>query len=181
MMNWFTAHCLVWTNTWSLSTQSIRRSTDLLLHSFTEIPSILALMSVLLFLMAERTASKRKPGQRSSFRISLWADVCACVCYISKRKKSSKRQKPGAKPLVVVELLLHQEQVGFELVPLEDDVTHLLLGEAWLIWIVLLAAWGSGGTAGSLTPANLRRENRVWVGEDGTKKKEREISTSLIQ
>lgn len=33
-------------------------------------------------------------------------------------------------PLIVVELLLHQEEVGFELVPLKNDFTHLLLGEA---------------------------------------------------
>lgn len=45
--------------------------TDLLLHSFTGIPSIFALMSFLLLLMAERTASNRKPGHLSSFRISL--------------------------------------------------------------------------------------------------------------
>ena len=42
-----------------------------LLQSFTGIPSIFALMSVLRFLMAERTASKRKPGHLSSLRISL--------------------------------------------------------------------------------------------------------------
>lgn len=41
-------------------------------------------------------------------------------------------------PLVIVELLLHQEQVGFELVPLENDVTHLLLGEARLVGILLV-------------------------------------------
>lgn len=41
-------------------------------------------------------------------------------------------------PLIVVELLLHQEQVGFELVPLENDVSHLLLGEARLIGILLV-------------------------------------------
>ncbi len=44
---------------------------DLLLHSFTGIPSIFALMSFLFFLMAERTASSRKPGHLSSFMISL--------------------------------------------------------------------------------------------------------------
>lgn len=54
-----------------MTTVSCVCKTDLLPHSFTEVPSILALMSFLFFLMAERTASKRKPGHRSSFRISL--------------------------------------------------------------------------------------------------------------
>lgn len=44
-------------------------------------------------------------------------------------------------PLVIVELLLHEEQVGFELVPLEDDVAHLLLGEARLVGILVVAGW----------------------------------------
>lgn len=44
---------------------------DLLLMSLTGIPSIFALMSFLLFLMAERTASNRNPGHLSSLRISL--------------------------------------------------------------------------------------------------------------
>lgn len=42
-----------------------------LLQSFIGIPSIFALMSFLFFLMAEPTASNRKPGHLSSFRISL--------------------------------------------------------------------------------------------------------------
>lgn len=49
---------------------------DLLLHSFTGMPSILALMSFLLLLMAERTASRRNPGHLSSFRISLQTHSC---------------------------------------------------------------------------------------------------------
>lgn len=52
---------------------------DLLLHSFTGIPSIFALMSFLFFLMAERTASKRKPGHLSSFRISLQKRTIICI------------------------------------------------------------------------------------------------------
>lgn len=45
---------------------------------------------------------------------------------------------PAHPPLVIVELLLHQEQVGFELIPLENDVTHLLLGEARLVGILVV-------------------------------------------
>lgn len=45
--------------------------THLLLQSFTGIPSIFDLMTLLLFLIAERTASRRNPGHLSSFRISL--------------------------------------------------------------------------------------------------------------
>lgn len=41
-------------------------------------------------------------------------------------------------PLVVAELLLDQEQVGLQLVPLKDDVTHLLLGETRLVRILPL-------------------------------------------
>lgn len=41
-------------------------------------------------------------------------------------------------PLVVAELLLDQEQVGLQLVPLKDDVTHLLLGETRLVGILPL-------------------------------------------
>lgn len=44
-----------------------------LLQSFTGNPSIFALMTLLLFLIAERTASSRKPGHLSSFTISLHA------------------------------------------------------------------------------------------------------------
>lgn len=44
-------------------------------------------------------------------------------------------------PLVIVELLLHEEQVGFELVPLEYDVSHLLLGEARRVGILVVAGW----------------------------------------
>lgn len=53
-------------------------------------------------------------------------------------------------PLVIVELLLHEEQVGFELVPLEDDVAHLLLGEARLVGILVVAGW-LGRRLGSFT------------------------------
>lgn len=42
-------------------------------------------------------------------------------------------------PLIIVELLLHQKQVGLELVPLKDDVAHLLLGEARLVGILVVA------------------------------------------
>lgn len=51
----------------------------LLLHSWTGIPNILALMSFLLLLMAERTASRRNPGHLSSFRISLQTRVAWSV------------------------------------------------------------------------------------------------------
>lgn len=44
-------------------------------------------------------------------------------------------------PLVVAELLLHQEQVGLQLVPLKDDVSHLLLGETRPVRILLLLHW----------------------------------------
>ena len=42
---------------------------------------------------------------------------------------------PGdsASPLEVLELLLDQEQVGLQLVPLKQNVPHLLLGEAGLV------------------------------------------------
>lgn len=33
-------------------------------------------------------------------------------------------------PLVIGQLLLHQEQVGLELIPLLQDLLHLFLGEA---------------------------------------------------
>lgn len=52
----------------------------LLLHSLLGIPSILALMSFLFFLMAERTASKRKPGHLSSFSISLQTHTVLSAC-----------------------------------------------------------------------------------------------------
>lgn len=52
-------------------TGCLRVEKDLLLNSLTGIPSIFAFMSFLLLLMAERTASRRKPGHLSSLRISL--------------------------------------------------------------------------------------------------------------
>lgn len=42
-------------------------------------------------------------------------------------------------PLIVAELLLHQEQVGLQLVPLKDDVAHLLLSKTWLVRILPLS------------------------------------------
>jgi len=42
-------------------------------------------------------------------------------------------------PLIVVKLLLHKEEISFQLIPLKKDVTHLLLGEAWLIRILLVS------------------------------------------
>lgn len=56
---------------WLFGCTRLLSEEDLLLHSLTGIPSILALMSFLLLLMAERTASRRNPGHLSSFRISL--------------------------------------------------------------------------------------------------------------
>lgn len=55
----------------SAMTGCLRVEKDLLLHWLTGIPSIFAFMSFLLLLMAERTASRRKPGHLSSLRISL--------------------------------------------------------------------------------------------------------------
>lgn len=106
--------------------------------------------------MAERTASRRNPGHLSSFRISLqtcWFSIIGKqllttieVFYWEKMKKRRKKSEHCPQnahrrhpPLVIVELLLHQEQVGFELVPLEDDVTHLLLGEARLVGVLVVA------------------------------------------
>ncbi len=149
------------------------RKRDLLLHSFTGIPSIFALMSLLLFLMAERTASNRNPGHRSSFRISLQEthNHFTKMCNFRDKTFFSEGQQnrtcphththTGNPPLVVVELLLHQEEVGFELVPLENDVTHLLLGEARQIGILLVSRRLLLRLASCLTWAGLMGEQRV--------------------
>ena len=41
--------------------------------------------------------------------------------------------RDNASPLVVLELLLDEEQVGLQLVPLKQNVPHLLLREARLV------------------------------------------------
>lgn len=67
-------------------------------------------------------------------------------------------------PLVIVELLLHEEQVGFELVPLEDDVAHLLLGEARLVGILVVAGWLGRRLGGFTMLAGLMARERETQG-----------------
>lgn len=69
-------------------------------------------------------------------------------------------------PLVIVEFFLHQEQVGLELIPLEDDVTHLLLGEARQVGILVVARWLDGRLGGFSMLAGLWREREREGGED---------------
>lgn len=123
------------------------RHTDLLLQSFTGIPSIFALMTLLLFLMAERTASRRNPGHLSSFRISLHTQKLRSISSRKLKWMELLRTTQHGKgwPLIVAELLLHQEQVGLQLVPLKDDVPHLLLSETWLVRILPLFCWLTQG------------------------------------
>lgn len=63
-------------------------------------------------------------------------------------------------PLIVAELLLHQEEVGFELVPLENDVPHLLLGEARLIRVLLVNCPLFLGLTSCLTWTELMGDQR---------------------
>lgn len=119
------------------------RHTDLLLQSFTGIPSIFALITLLLFLIAERTTSRRNPGHLSSFRISLHTKKLRSFSSPKLKWMELLRttQRGNGWPLIVAELLLHQEQVGLQLVPLKDDVAHLLLSETWLVRILPLFCW----------------------------------------
>lgn len=167
----------------SAVTWRLRVDKDLLLHSFTGIPSIFAFMSFLLLLMAERTASRRKPGHLSSLRISLHKHIhekpsvnrskSRCM-YINaspdffqdetrdiNTHADTSTHTPAHPPLVIVELLLHQEQVGFELVPLENDVTHLLLGEARLVGILVVVRQLVRRLASFLMRTRLRGETNT--------------------
>lgn len=113
--------------------------TDLLLQSLTGLPNIFALMTLLFFLIAERTASNRNPGHLSSFSISLHTHKPLII--VNSEHSETNRCDSKRSPLIVAELLLHQEQVGLQLVSLKDDVADLLLGETRLVRILSLFRW----------------------------------------
>lgn len=64
-------------------------------------------------------------------------------------------------PLIVIKLLLDQEEVCFQLIPLKEDVTHLLLGEAGLVGILLVSSRHFGFLLPCYTWTRLMEKNTV--------------------
>jgi len=123
-----------------------------LLADSSVVPSILALIFFLCLLIVDFIASRKKLGTLSSFSSSLAKSSrvvnrepgkeirpnCArsSLCWATggcrdgrdpARYPTPPRQDS---PLVIGQLLLHQEQVGLQLVPLLQDLLQLFLGEA---------------------------------------------------